>query len=63
MRDFLEREIKVGDTLVYPVRQFSSMWLTKITVTDLSDETVHGTNDNGRRVTVSRTKRSVIVEI
>lgn len=63
MNDFLGREIKVGQQLVYPVRRGSSMWLTKITVTDLGDDTVHGVNDNGRRITLSRPERSVIVEI
>lgn len=60
MKDFLERTIEVGDLLVYPVRRGSDMWLTKITVTDLGDGVVHGTNDNGRRVTVKRPDRSVV---
>lgn len=60
MKDFLGREIKVGDVLVYPVRRRSAMWLTKITVTDLGNDTVHGTNDNGRRITLSKPNRSII---
>lgn len=63
MRDFLGREIKVGDELVYPVRRRSSMWLRKITVTDLGNGTVSGTGGQGRRVTIFKTERSIIVEI
>jgi len=29
MKDFLGRTIEVGDTIVYPVRRGSSMWLSK----------------------------------
>lgn len=60
MKDFFGQKIKVGDILVYPVRRRSSMWLTKIRVTDL-DDAVHGVNDNRRRITLSRPERSVII--
>lgn len=63
MKDFLEREIKVGCTLVYPVRRKSKMWLTKIQVTDLGDETIRGVNDKGHRVTLSRSNRSIVVTL
>lgn len=61
MKDFLGNEIKVGDTLIYPVRRRSLMWLTKITVTDLGDGTVHGVNENGRRITLSKLDRCIRV--
>jgi hypothetical protein len=32
MIDFLGREIKVGDTIVYPGRRGSSMWLNRAVV-------------------------------
>jgi endonuclease/exonuclease/phosphatase family metal-dependent hydrolase len=63
MRDFLLKEIKVGDTLVYPIRRRSAMWLSKITVTDVGSNSVSGTNTTGRRVTIFKTERSIIVEI
>jgi hypothetical protein len=62
MKDFLEREIQVGQMLVYPVRRRSSMWLSRIRVTDIGDRTVSGTNSKGRRITLSRPNRSVIVD-
>jgi len=33
--DYLGKEIKVGSTVVYPVRQGSSMWLNKGVVTQV----------------------------
>jgi hypothetical protein len=33
--DFLGRPIKVGDTIVYPVRAGSSMWLQKMKVSQV----------------------------
>lgn len=34
-RDFMGREIKVGDTVIYPVRAGSSMWLQKMRVSQV----------------------------
>lgn len=62
MKDFRGREIKVGHLLVYPVRRGSSMWLSEISVTDIDDGGVNGTNSKGRRINLSRPDRSVIVE-
>lgn len=62
MKDFRGREIQVGQMLVYPVRRGSSMWLSEISVTDLGDGTVSGINSKGRRITLSRPNRSVIVD-
>jgi hypothetical protein len=68
--DFLGRKIKEGDTLVYPVRRGSSMWLKKITVTRITESDrggvktiVIGVNDSGRRITLMKPERSVIVEV
>jgi hypothetical protein len=69
--DFLGRKIKEGDALVYPVRRGSSMWLKKITVTRVTETDrdgpvktiVIGINDSGRRITLMKPERSVIVEI
>jgi hypothetical protein len=66
-RDFLGREIKEGDTLVYPVRRGSSMWLKRITVTRVAERDggtqVLGTNDDGRRITLMKPNRSVVVPL
>jgi len=71
-RDFLDREIKEGVTLVYPVRRVSAMWLKKITVKRIVDTTdrktglptqhIIGTNDAGRRITLTKADRCVVVE-
>jgi hypothetical protein len=71
-RDFLDREISVGDIIVYPVRRGSSMWLNKIKVTAIGSvhrqgrreyRPIHGVNENGRRITLSKLERSVIVTL
>lgn len=75
-KDFMGREITEGATLVYPVRRMSDMWLKKITVTRILEtsrrargkvepETVTaiiGLNPAGRRVTLLKADRCVIVE-
>ena len=75
-RDFMGREITEGVTLVYPVRRMSDMWLKKLTVTRIIEtsrrargkpepETVTaiiGLNPEGRRVTLLKADRCVIVE-
>jgi len=67
-RDFLGREITVGDTVIYPVRRGSSMWLNKIIVTAIGDiqrpggqyHSIDGVNDNGRGVTLTRLERCLV---
>lgn len=70
--DFFGREIKEGVTLVYPVRRMSNMWLKKITVKRIVEtssrqgsgtvKAIIGVNDNGRRVTVTKADRCVVME-
>lgn len=62
MLDYLCREIELGDTLVYPVRRGSRMYLNRLTVTDINNDenTVSGPNPLGRYVTVSRPDRTVV---
>jgi hypothetical protein len=47
-RDYLGREIKVGDTVVYPGRMGGRMWLTKGTVTALTEVSQWG--ETGRKI-------------
>lgn len=62
MLDYLCRTIELGDTLVYPVRRASRMYLQRLTVTDIDDaaNTVSGPNPLGTRVTVRRPDRAVV---
>ncbi len=60
--DFLGREIKAGDTVVYPVRRGSSMWLNKITVDLADEEHITGKNSFGRFITVRNLKNCVLVQ-
>ncbi len=62
MKDYLGQRIKVGNTLVYPVRRRSSMWLSTMTVTDLGHSVLHGTNHKGRRIKLSKPDRCVIIK-
>jgi len=63
--DFLGRVIKARDTIVYPVRRGSSMWLKKLTVRSVQDSPqgpcVSGTNEAGRQVTIKNLKNCVVV--
>jgi len=60
-KDFMGREIKAGDTLVYPVRRGSSMWLNRLLVTQALADVVTGTNPEGRRITVKNLGNAVVV--
>jgi len=59
--DFIGTEIKPGSQLAYPVRRGSSMWLTKITVTQVTADEVKGYNSVGRRITVKNLKNTIVV--
>lgn len=37
--DVLGREVRVGDTITYPVRQFSSMWVNVVEVLEIRERT------------------------
>ena len=59
--DFLGRFIEVDDTLIYPVRRGSRMWLNLITVSKVESNTIHGANPLGRRVKLTNLKNTVVV--
>lgn len=64
--DYFGRAIKAGDTVVYPVRQGSSMWLARMLVTQVIGGTspkISGTNNEGRRVSVHKIKNVVVVQL
>ena len=59
--DFLGRSIAVDDTLVYPVRRGSRMWLNKITVTKVGSVEIHGYNPEGRRIMLTNLNNTIVV--
>lgn len=61
-RDFIGCAIAAGNTVVYPVRRGSSMWLNKLAVTQVDDDHITGFNSDGRRITVKNLNNCVVVE-
>ncbi len=64
VNDYAGHEIKAGQTIVYPVRRGSAMWLSEIKVTLVvpgSAPSVAGFNSEGRRVTVKNLKNVIII--
>jgi len=64
--DYFGRAIKAGDTVVYPVRQGSSMWMARMLVTQVIGGTtprLSGTNPEGRRVSVHKIKNVIVVQL
>ena len=63
--DFLGKIITAGDTICYPVRRGSSMWLKKLVVeavrTTPRGICVSGTNDGGRRINIYNLDNCVVV--
>lgn len=67
--DFLGKAIKLGDTIVYPVRRRSVMSLKKATVCEEPNNETYilmkglmCLNENGRRVVLRNPERCVVVE-
>jgi len=63
--DFMGREIKVGDTVIYPVRRGSRMWMQKIKVTQIvpgKEPQLGGFNGEGRKITLRTLANVTVVE-
>lgn len=62
MKDFLNQTFAVGDTVVYPGRRGSSLWMNRATVIDIRANSirVQRVNDNVIK-TLNRVDRVVIV--
>jgi hypothetical protein len=60
--DFLGREIRPGDLIVYPWRRKSAMGLNKMRVTEVTDTSVGGYSGTGRPVKITNLKNVVVVE-
>jgi hypothetical protein len=63
MLDYMCREIKVGDTIVYPIRRSSLLYMQRMDVRTINEDhvKVSGNNPNGRLVTIEHPERCVIV--
>ena len=59
-RDVMDRIIKVGDLVVYPVRRRSSLSLEKARVTIIHSDSIVGVKENGRSVTLTRPERIMV---
>jgi hypothetical protein len=62
VKDFLGREIKAGDLVVYPVRRGSSMWMSRMTVLSTEGGKLAGNNPEGRRVALTNLDNVVVVQ-
>jgi hypothetical protein len=59
--DFTGRTIEAGHVVVYPVRRGSEMWLNKLSVSQVSDDSIVGYSPIGKRLTIKNLKNVVIV--
>ena len=60
--DFLGREIRPGDLIVYPWRRGSQMGLNKLSVMQVTPESVSGFSNLGRPVKITNLKNVVVIE-
>jgi hypothetical protein len=59
--DFMGRTIVAGQVVVYPVRRGSKMWLNKLTVTQVFDDSITGYNALGHTLHIKNVQNVVIV--
>jgi len=60
--DFLGREIRPGDLIVYPWRRGSQMGLNRLVVMQVTPDSVGGYSNLGRPVKIINLKNVVVVE-
>ena len=62
-KDFLEKDIKIGDTICYPVRRGSRMWLKKMVVENIVDTSkgicITSTSRKNRPITIHNLQNCV----
>lgn len=67
MKDLFDREIKSGDTVVYPVRRGSRTELKSAIVTGIIGSEIHaltvGADDRTMNIKLKHPKRCAVVEI
>jgi hypothetical protein len=59
--DFTGRTIESGHVVVYPVRRKSDLYLNKLNVTQVLDDSIVGYSPSGKRLTIRNLKNVVIV--
>lgn len=59
--DILDREIKVGQVVAYPVRKSSSMWMNHGVVSEVGDDYIVVRCDGGTRRSVVRSLDRVVI--
>jgi hypothetical protein len=62
LRDFLDRPIRPGQVLVYPVRRGAKMWLDKLIVQRVDAGTIFGYKSNGRSTRLKNNENCVIIQ-
>lgn len=60
--DYMGREIRPGDFVVYPWRRGSQMGLNQLNVQLVTPESISGYSNTGRPVKVTNLKNVVVVE-
>jgi hypothetical protein len=64
-KDFLGNSIEVNDTIIYPVRRGSSMWMKKLKVLAVRSTAngvrVSGTNESGHPVSIQNVHNCTVV--
>jgi hypothetical protein len=64
-KDYLGNEIKVRDTIVYPVRRGSEMWMKKLIVDAVRDTAngvrVSGRNEASNPVSIQNVQNCIVV--
>lgn len=61
IRDFMGREIKAGDTIIYPVRKGYTVLMKEMRATSITAEQISGFNPEGRKVTVKNVQNVAVV--
>jgi len=61
MKDFLGQQIEAGDSIVYPNRQGSRLWMNFATVADVRDKSIRVRLNNGVHKTLTRIQRVTVV--
>ncbi len=61
--DFLGRSIAVHDTLIYPVRRGSHMWLNRITVAKVENDAIYGVSPKGRSIKLTNLNNTIVVRV
>lgn len=65
LTDFMGQQVLAGDTIAYPVRRSSKMWLSELKVTQIiesAEPVIRGYNTAGRLITIHNVKNVIKVQ-